>query len=111
MWQKISGRTDEALKLVREGVLRGDPGLVGRGATISALAGHLPAASEWVERAASFAHEEGCAGINVAHSGTVVGILLDARLRRSKPVYRRALQAFADAESVQHFRIIGGGVR
>ena len=51
------------------------------------------------------------AGINVAHSGTVVGILLDARQRRSKPVYRRALEAFADAESVEHFRLIGGGVR
>ena len=47
----------------------------------------------------------------MAHSGTVVGILLDARQRRSKPVYRRALQAFTEAESVQHFRVIGGGVR
>ena len=111
IWKEIAGLTEEALELVREGIVRSDPVLVGRGATISARAGRLPAASEWVERAASFAHDEGCAGINVAHSGTVVGILLDARLRRSKPVYRRALEAFADAESVQHFRLIGGGVR
>ena len=108
---KVASRTDEALELVREGIRRGDPELVGRGATISARAGHLPQTREWVERAASFAVEQGCAGINVAHSGTVVGILLDARQRRSKPVYRRALEAFADAESVQHFRVIGGGVR
>lgn len=111
LWRKIAARTDEALGLAREGIRRGDPELVGRGATISARAGHLPEVSEWVERAASFAAEQGCAGINVAHSGTVVGILLDARQRRSKPVYRRALEAFADAESVQHFRLIGGGVR
>ena len=111
LWQKIAARTDEALELVHEGIRRGDPELVGRGATISARAGHLPAMAEWVERAAAFADEQGAAGINVAHSGTVVGILLDARQRRSKPVYRRALEAFADAESVQHFRVIGGGVR
>ena len=110
-WDKVESRTDEALRLVREGIFRGDPELVGRGATISARAGHLPALDEWIERAVAFADEQGVAGINVAHSGTVVGILLDARERRSKPVYRRALEAFADAESVQHFRVIGGGVR
>ena len=111
LWKRIAGRTDEALELVREGVRRGDPALVGRSATISARAGHLPEVAEWVERAAAFADEQSAAGINVAHSGTVVGILLDARERRSKPVYRRALEAFADAESVEHFRVIGGGVR
>ncbi len=110
-WREIAERTDEALELVRQGVVRCDPALVGRGATISALAGHPPEIDEWVQRAAAFAREEGCAGINAAHSGTVVGILQDARERRSKPVYRRAMEAFADAESVQHFRVIGGGVR
>ena len=111
LWKRIADRTDEALELVREGVRRGDPELVGRGATISTRAGHLPEIAEWVERALAFANEQGAAGINVAHSGTVLGILLDARQRRSKPVYRRALAAFADAESVGHFRVIGGGVR
>ena len=110
-WLKISDLTGEALELVREGVTRCDPGLVGRGATISARAGCRQESRRWVERAAEFAREEDAAGINVAHSGTVVGILLDARQRRSKPVYRRALAAFADAESIQHFRVIGGGVR
>lgn len=110
-WQQIADRTDEALALVREGIQRGDAGLVGRGATISALAGHPPASAQWVARAADFAAEHGAAGINVAHSGTVVGILLDAQQRRSKPIYRRAQQAFPDAETVAHFRIISGGVR
>lgn len=111
LWQEVASRTDEALELVREGIRRGDPELAGRGATISARAGCLPGVDKWVERAAEFVDEPGVVGINVAHSGTVVGILLDARQRRSKPVYRRALEAFADAESVQHYRVIGGGVR
>ena len=110
-WQQIADHTAEALALVREGIRLGDAALLGRGATISALAGHPPASDGWVQRAAAFAEEHSAAGINVAHSGTVVGILLDARQRRSKPVYRHARETFADAESVQHFRIIGGGVR
>ena len=110
-WQSVADATDEALELVREGVRRCDPALVGRGATISARAGRPDGAGQWVERAADFAAEIGAVGVNVAHSGTVVGILLDARKRRSKPAYREAQIAFADAESVEHFRIIGGGAR
>ena len=110
-WQSVAKATAEALALVREGIRRCDPELVGRGATISARVGRPDAAGQWVERAMDFAAEIGAVGANVAHSGTVVGILLDARKRQSKPVYRTAQIEFADAESVQHFRIIGGGVR
>jgi L-threonine kinase len=110
-WLAVAEQTDAALELIREGILRDDPALVGRGATISAHAGHPEGAGEWVARAAQFAADAGAVGVNVAHSGTVVGILLDARKRHSKPVYRRALEVFRDAESVNHFRIIGGGVR
>ena len=110
-WSAVSAATEEALELVREGIRRCDAELVGRGATISARAGHPPGAGPLVERAAQFAEDIGAVGVNVAHSGTVVGILLDARKRHSKPALRRALEAFGDAESVQHFRVIGGGVR
>ena len=110
-WQSVADATTEALELVREGILRCDPDLVGRGATISARTGRPDGAGQWVERAADFASEIGAVGVNVAHSGTVVGILLDARKRQSKPAYREAQIEFADAESVEHFRIIGGGAR
>lgn len=110
-WQQIAASTDAALALVRAGIRRGDAGLVGRGATLSARAGHPPDAGPWVERADALAEEIGAVGVNVAHSGTVVGILLDARRRQSKPAYRRVVQEFPDAASVQHFRVIGGGVR
>ena len=110
-WRSVADATAEALELVREGIRRGDPELVGRGATISARAGRPDDAAPWVEKASDFAAEIGAVGVNVAHSGTVVGILLDARKRQSKPAYREAQRAFAAAESVQHYRIIGGGAR
>lgn len=110
-WRSVADATGEALELVREGVRRCDPELVGRGATISARAGRPEESGLWVDQAADFAAEIGAVGVNVAHSGTVVGILLDARKRQSKPAFREAQREFAAAESVQHFRIIGGGVR
>ena len=110
-WRSATDATTEALELVREGIRRCDPELVGRGATMSARAGRPDDAAPWVERASDFAAEIGAVGVNVAHSGTVVGILLDARKRQSKPALRRASAAFGDAESVRHFRIIGGGAR
>ena len=110
-WTSVVDATSEALELIREGIRRSDPELVGRGATISARAGSPDGAAPWVERASNFADAIGAVGVNVAHSGTVVGILLDARKRHSKPAFRDALREFASAASVQHFRIIGGGVR
>ena len=58
-----------------------------------------------------FAQDVGAAGVNVGHSGTVIGVLLDARERTGKSVFRRARQAFPEAEMVHHFRLLGGGVR
>ncbi len=110
-WSAVADRTEAALELVRAGVRRQDAGLIGRGATVSARAGRPPDAADWVERAIGLAEDIGAAGVNVAHSGTVIGILLDARRRQSKPAYRRAVAEFGDAESVRHFRVIGGGVR
>ena len=138
-WNAVADQTAAALELVQEGIRTGDPALVGRAATISAHAatatvgaraatavsarpghpptvgahaGHPPAAAaEWLERACRVAEAAGAVGVNIAHSGTVLGILLDARQRRSKPAYRQAMAEFTDAASVEHFRVIGGGVR
>ena len=58
-----------------------------------------------------FAADMGAVGVNVAHSGTLIGILLDARHRRGLSVYKQAQQTFPQAESVHHFRLLAGGVR
>ena len=110
-WRSVTDATTEALELVREGIRRSDPELVGRGTTISARVGRPDEAAPWVERAVEFADVIGAVGVNVAHSGTVVGVLLDARKRQSKPAYREAQREFPTAASVQHFRIVGGGIR
>ena len=111
LWQSLRKETDEALRLVRAGITAGDPAIVGRGASISAQASLEVLPKPRLSDVMAFAEEVGAVGINVAHSGTIIGILLDARPRRGKSTFRRAQQAFPDAEKVHHFRLLGGGLQ
>ena len=111
LWREIEGDTTEALELVKSGVQRGDPALIGRGATISAWAGQRFLPKPMLPAVADFAGSIGAVGVNVGHSGTIIGVLLDARPRRGKSAFRQARETFPEAEMVHHFRLLGGGVQ
>jgi len=111
LWQSLQPQTDEALRLVRLGIQEGDPAPLGQGATLSAEAGQRVLFKPQLSRVIEFADSVGAVGVNVGHSGTVVGILLDAMERRGRSVFRQARETFADAEMVHHFRLLGGGLR
>jgi len=110
-WQALSGQAAQALDLVRRGVAQGDPALVGQGATISARANQQVLFKPQLDRVLDFAQSVGAVGVNVGHSGTIIGVLLDARPRRGKSTYHQARRAFPEAELVQHFRLLGGGLQ
>ena len=110
-WQSVEEQTGEALRLLRQGIEEQDPALVGRGASISAEASQTVLAKPRLAEVKEFAESVGAVGVNVGHSGTIMGVLLDARERRGKSTYHKALSAFPDAESVYHFRLLGGGVQ
>jgi L-threonine kinase len=111
LWQSLQEEAAEALRLVRLGVQRGEPELVGRGASISAVAAQRVLFKPQLDRVMDFARSVGAVGVNVGHSGTVIGVLLDARQRRGRSAFRQARQAFPEAETVQHFRLLGGGLQ
>ena len=110
-WREVNDRTAESLALIRRGVSEKSPALVGRGATIAAEAGSSVAHRPRLEEVAEFAREVGAVGVNGGHSEGVTGVLLDATERRGKSTYIKAKQAFPDAETVYHFRLLGGGVQ
>ena len=110
-WQGIAAETGEALAMVREGLVQGDASLLGQGATRSALAAQQVLFKPRLPQVLEFADSVGAVGVNVAHSGTVIGVLLDATQRRGKSTYRRARQAFPEAEAIYHLRLLGGGVQ
>ena len=110
-WQSVDEQTTEALRLLRLGITNQDPALVGQGASISAEASQTVLAKPRLAEVKEFAESVGAVGVNVGHSGTIMGVLLDARERRGKSTYHKAKAAFPDAQTVYHFRLLGGGVQ
>ena len=110
-WQAIQAQTAAALDLVREGLARGDARLLGRGASLSAEASQQVLFKPRQPEVVRFAETVNAVGVNVAHSGVVIGVLLDARERRGRSVFRQARQAFPEAAAIHHLRVIGGGVQ
>lgn len=110
-WESVDQETTEALRLLRQGIAEQDPVLVGQGASISAQASQNVLAKPRLAEVKEFAESVGAVGINVGHSGTIMGVLLDARERRGKSTYLKAQEAFPDADMVYHFRLLGGGVQ
>ena len=110
-WKAVQGQTDEALTLVRQGLRLQDPWALGRGASLSAMAAQQVLFKPRLQDVMTFAQSVGAAGVNVAHSGTAIGVLLDATQRRGKSTFRQAHRAFPDAEAIHHLRLLGGGVQ
>ncbi|MFH2070449.1 MAG: hypothetical protein ABIJ11_04480 [Elusimicrobiota bacterium] len=67
----------EAIELVRAGVKKKDVAMLGRGATISALCNQKIIHKPWLPGVMKAAEKFGCPGVNVAHSGSAAGVLLE----------------------------------
>ena len=111
LWQSLRPETDQALELVRQGIKEADPKKLGRGATLSAEANQRVLLKPQLPDVLKFAQSLDAAGVTVGHSGTIMGVLLDAKERRGRSVFRRAREFFPKAEAVSHFRLRGGGVQ
>ncbi len=85
--------TKEAIGLVMDGFQKNDPSLVGLGATISALANQSILYKESLARIIKEAKKRGAIGINIAHSGTVIGVMFEGS-------FPKVEKAMADMESI-----------
>ena len=110
-WRAVNEQTTEALRLLRQGISEQDPVLVGQGASISADASQLVLSKPRLDEVKECAVAVGAVGINVGHSGTIMGVLLDARNKRGASTFHKAKEAFPDAQEVYHFLLMGGGVK
>jgi len=75
--RKREGEIKEALKLVEEGIKEKNLRSIAQGATISAFSNQRILYKPALDRVWKTSQEVGALGINVAHSGTVVGILTE----------------------------------
>ena len=104
-----SARFLEALHLIVAGIENGDGRLIGRGATLDALAYQDVFPNPHLEAVLELGRATGARGVNVAHSGTAMGLLY----RRDEPQILRAVhhatRNIPGLTGVHHHRLIGGG--
>ncbi|MGD0153511.1 MAG: GHMP kinase [Thermacetogeniaceae bacterium] len=100
-----------ALELVRDGLRRQDPARLGEGATMSALANQRVLPKPRLEAIIDYAMAQGAYGVNVAHSGTVAGVLLPLGREAEERLIRDFCRRFPEIEKFYSLRLTGGGPR
>jgi L-threonine kinase len=109
--RSLEHHTAEAAALVEAGIRQGDVTLIGEGATLSALSHQAVLHKENLERVVAVSREAGAVGVCVAHSGTVVGVMVDPR-KGSRQEMARFLQArFPGISHLFLLSLIEGGYR
>ncbi len=105
-----ASQVKEAAGLIEEGIARGDAALIGRGATMSAEANQRVLFNPHLEAVKALAEETGAAGVNVAHSGTVIGLLVAGGGQDARVVAADARRLLPGLEGATCRRLVGGGV-
>lgn len=99
----------EAHDLARQAIARGDPAGLAAAATLSARAHQAVLPNPLWELGTAVAREVGALGVNVAHSGVVLGLLFDAR-RADMAALRRFVERKTGLP-VRVLHLVPGGVR
>lgn len=101
----------QAIELVKAGIARKDPVLLGKGATLSALANQGILPKPRLEELIDFTSRHGAYGVNVAHSGTVVGVLVSPGRERDSSLVNSIIKYFPEVEAYYPLELVGGGPR
>ena len=100
----------EALALIKQGIRSGSPADIGAGATLSALTNQPLLYKPQLDATLRLAREIGGLGVNAAHSGAMLGILLPDDPELAAHAETRARQHLRGVQRIYNRRIIGGGV-
>ncbi len=109
--KRLEPRMTEAVALIEEGIVRGDPLRVGKGASISAEANQELLFNPRLEGVQELSLRAGAVGVNVAHSGTVIGMLFPDNALLAKGAVEIAQREMEGLETAFQCRIVSGGVR
>jgi len=107
--QRLEPWWKEAVALITSGVSSEDAGLVGAGATLSTLAHQQILPKPQLEPVLTFAREVGAVGVNVAHSGTVLGVLFRDEPDRVERAASRARRELGGIEALYCRHLVDGG--
>ena len=99
-----------AYELIRKGLMDKNPALVGEGATISSLLNQSILYKPHLEDIADLVINLGALGINVAHSGTIFGILLEKEKVNPKEITSRIQGKYPSLKYLGEYTLIDGGI-
>ena len=108
--QRQEARFRESIDLITEGLATGDERLIGRGATQSALAYQTVLPKPQLTDVLALGQAAGAVGVNVAHSGTVMGLLFTDESERVEWAKSEAWERLPGLRAIHDCRLIGGGV-
>ena len=109
--RKMVAGHQEALTAVKTGLRRGNLADIGYGATLSARVHQRILYKPQLETVIGLAREVGALGVNVAHSGTVIGVLLDPAHADGPATTAYLAAHLPGLESISLHRMVGGGPR
>lgn len=99
-----------AYELVKKGLKEKNPSLVGQGATMSSLLNQSILYKPKLEEILDLVTKLGALGINIAHSGTILGILLEKDNANIKELKIRLQRKYPYLKYLGIYRLIDGGL-
>ena len=108
--QCLQPKFEEALAFIVNGIDNGNLKDIGAGATLSAVTNQKMLYKPQLDSVLRIADEVGALGVNVAHSGTVLGILFEDDMERTRHGISRAQETLSGIRKIYDRRIVGGGV-
>lgn len=105
------GHVHNALRLVVKGVRTKNTKMIGKGATISALANQSILFKPSLESIIKISANFNAVGVNTAHSGTVIGVLFDlSSLNYSSECIKAICKAHPEITYMKTVKLISGGL-
>ena len=102
----------KSFSLLDEGLDKNDLSLVGKACTYSSLANENIHKKPFLKEIIEISDKFGCYGVNIAHSGTVIGILMDKEMDDKKVIqYLREIEISKYYKKIYTSDIIDGKVR
>ena len=102
----------KSFSLLDEGLDKNDLSLVGKACTYSSLANENIHKKPFLKEIIEISDKFGCYGVNIAHSGTVIGILMDKEMDDKRVIqYLRDIQISKYYKKIYTSDIIDGKVR
>jgi L-threonine kinase len=109
--RRLASQHREAFALLRQGLQQGDVEAIGAAATLSATAHQTILCNPWLTPVLGLARDVKALGVCRAHSGTLLGLLLDPRCADVGSIVALTVRRFVPAFTIFSLPLVHGGPR